>query len=103
MAAMFLRRNSLFSIVCSEPKVIIWHFKKDIVFAHYSSCTCSPYRSLASVGLAQARPNNYTYIYKSNLRIVVPVTIKYVSLHEIKPSANLIYIINCLKMSVIAY
>ena len=59
---MFLRRNSSFSIVCSEPKAIMWHFKKDIVFAHYSSCTCSSYRFLASVGLAQARPNKYNAV-----------------------------------------
>ena len=51
-------RNSSFFIVCSEPKAIMWHFKKDIVFVRYSSCMCSPYSSLASVGLAQARPNN---------------------------------------------
>ena len=35
----------------------------NIIFAHYLSCIYSPYRSLASVGLTQAHPNNTLYVY----------------------------------------
>ena len=63
----------LFSIVCSEPNAIMWHFLKDIVFVHYLLCMCSPYRYLASVGLAQACPNEhllYIHAHRHNMLLM---------------------------------
>ena len=59
---------SLFSIVCSEPNTIMWHFLNN-VFAYYLLCMCSWYISLARVGLARAHPNNsycFLVVYKQN-------------------------------------
>jgi len=33
-----LKEIFIVSVVCCEPNAIIWHFLKNIIFAHYLSC-----------------------------------------------------------------